>query len=944
MNKYEPTYRVKRSPRVALQLLAATVFGLGVLSPVLATPEKAARFYEDALRRFDQNDTSGAVVQLKNALQEDKGMLAAHLLLGKALLKDGNLKGAEAAFEEALRQGVNRAEIVLPLGQIYLTLGRPEVVIERFTAAGLPPALQVEVLTLRGNAYLEMGNTRLASQSFGEARAIDPKAAGPVIAEASIFLASGQLDRAAENAAKAIELAPNDANAWSVSGSVKHAALDLAGALVAYDRALSLEPRHAEARVARAGLLVDLGRTADAQADLDFLVKSAPGEPRAAYLRALLAAQKRDSRATAAALAEVIKIVDALPARWLARREHLLMAGALAHHALGNREKASEYLNIIIANNSRHLAAKKLLAAISVETRDYARARPLLEELHKAAPDDVQVMFLLGSVHMAERRYQSASELLEKAAASTGSVEMTRALAFSQLELGQDELGQANLEKAVAADPGDFKAAASLSTIYLRSGQAQKAIRTAEALVRRHPDNLAALNFLGSVKAAAGDKVGARATYTALLAKDATFRPAALNLVKLDVSENRFDDARRRLDAMLAKHHDDSDALLQYGLLEQRAGRAPEAIRHLKKASEVQRRDPRAGLALLDVYLGQKQNEQALVWAKDLAARYPDGLAIRLAMGRALLANGDESGARNAFAGATRLADYDPRMQVEIARWQLAAGNPDGALYSAGKALQGRPDDLAAMTLVVEIETRRGEPARADAALKALNARYPKRLETALATGYVAMARGQYPAAMAAYRTALEREESTANALNLVRAQLAAGEAGKAASFLQGWVKTRPLDLLALKALAEAQFRAGQLAAARQTYARVIAEDTDDAVVLNNYANLLQQLKDPVAAKHAERALQLDPENPSYLDTLGWILVQQGKGEAGLRYLREARLRSPGSGEIRYHLAYALARGGRKAEARDELSAALTGPGRVTGSEAVNQLKKELGL
>jgi thioredoxin-like negative regulator of GroEL len=60
--------------------------------------------------------------------------------------------------------------------------------------------------------------------------------------------------------------------------------------------------------------------------------------------------------------------------------------------------------------------------------------------------------------------------------------------------------------------------------------------------------------------------------------------------------------------------------------------------------------------------------------------------------------------------------------------------------------------------------------------------------------------------------------------------------------------------------------------------------------------------------------------------------------------LREARLRSPESGEIRFHLAYALAKNGRKAEAKEELSAALIGPGRVANSEAVSQLKKELGL
>ena len=79
---------------------------------------------------------------------------------------------------------------------------------------------------------------------------------------------------------------------------------------------------------------------------------------------------------------------------------------------------------------------------------------------------------------------------------------------------------------------------------------------------------------------------------------------------------------------------------------------------------------------------------------------------------------------------------------------------------------------------------------------------------------------------------------------------------------------------------------------ARQNYAKVLVLEPDDAVMLNNYANLLQQLNDPAAQEIAERALTLAPYNPFHADTLGWILVRKGRIEAGLRYLREARLRS----------------------------------------------------
>jgi putative PEP-CTERM system TPR-repeat lipoprotein len=925
------------------RVVVATSLALFAVAAV-ATPEKASSLYESALKHFENGDDASAIVQLKNSIQQDQKMLAAHLLLGKALLRSGQLKAAEAALEEALKQGVNRGEIAMPLGQTYLALGIPSQVIERIPAAGLPASLQVEVLAMRGVAYAESGNSRLATQAFAEARALDPNAASPLIAEVPVLLGQGQLEQARALATKAIQLAPDNANAWNVYASTLHAALDWKGALAAYDKTLSLRPRFADPRVARAALLIDINREADAVKDLDFLKTVVINEPRAAYLRALIAAKAGNGPAVAAALGEVVKVTDALPPAWVAGREQLLMAAGLANHALGNWEKAREYLEIAIGRNSRNMAARKLLASVFVETRDYPRAQPLLESLLGAMPDDPQVLYLLGTVYMSQRRFAQATDLLERAAARTGLPEMNRSLGFSQLGLGKADQGQASLEKALASKPGDFQTSTALATLYMRQGSVKKAIQTAEAAARIDPENLTALNFLASLRDATGDRAGARADYTAILGKSASFRSAILNLAKLDVRDSRFDDARRRLNEMLARKNDDSDALFELGLLEQRAGRPVEAMRHMKKAAEIQRRDPRAGLALVDIYMAQRSMDEAMNTAKELASKFPDSLLVQITLGRAYLALGDARSARSVFQTATKMAEYDAAIQVNIGRLQLASGNPDGAFYNAQKALQGRPDDPAALMLVVEVEGRRGDTAKADAALKLLSAKYPNRVEAALAGGNLAMARGQYAVAVAAYKTALSREENTGNALNLATALVAAGEAAKAAAFLEGWVKNRGNDLPAMKALAEAQHRAGQFVVARASYARLIAVQPDDVRILNNYANLLLKLKDPGAQMQAERALKLDPSNPALSDTLGWIMVQYGQVESGLRFLREARLREPDNGEIRFHLAYALSKVGRKAEARDELAAAGKALGQVESREELAGLRKELGL
>ena len=934
----------RRDVRFAMRISAVFLMGMAVSASVLATPEKASSYYEDALKRYEKNEMPAAVIQLKNALQQDSKMLAAHLLLGKALLRNGDLKGAEAAFEEALKQGVNRGEVALPLGQVYLALGRPEAVIERISASGLPPALQVEVLTMRGNAYLESGKNTQAVQSFENARAVDPKSASPLIAEVPMLLAAGRLDQAKEKASKAIELEPNNAFAWNAKASVMHASFDAVGAMAAYDKALALNPKHVDARIARAALLIDLKRDADARKDLDYLKKYADDEPRAAYLRSVLAGQQGDAKAVTEALGEVVRTVDGLPPAWLARREQLLMAAALAHHGLGNPQKAREYLDVIISRSPNNLGAKKLIASIYVETKDFGRAQPLLESLQRALPEDPQVMFLLGTVNLSQRRYAQSIQLLEKAATRTGSSEINRSLGFSQLGQGQTELGLGNLEKAYAANPADTRAGMALATLYIRFGKTDKAIKIAEAMAKRDPANLSALNYLGSIKGASGDKAGARDAYTQVLAKDPAFGPSVLNLSRLDVGEKRYDEARRRLDGLLKKDSNDSQVLFEYGQLEQRAGRPAEAIRYLAKAGTVQRTDPNPTLVLIDLYLNQRQGDLALTAAKELTGKFSTNLNVQLALARTHLINGNAADARSILSAATRLAEFDPRTQVAIARMQIAAGNPDGAAYSVYKALQGNPGDIAALALAVQVEARRGDAAKADAALKVLSSKYPTSVETVRTSADLAMSRGQFSGAIAGYHKLVSREENTGNVLALLDAYMAAGEAGKALVFLETWVKKHGDDWRVQRALAEIQFRAGQHVASKQTYQRLVVATPDDAISLNNYANLLHQMNDPSAQEIAERALKLSPYNADYGDTLGWILVSKGQVEAGLRYLREARLRSPDSSEIRFHLAFALAKIGRKDEAREELAVALSGSERISNNPQLASLKRELGL
>src|SRR5690606_92552 len=92
----------------------------------------------------------------------------------------------------------------------------------------------------------------------------------------------------------------------------------------------------------------------------------------------------------------------------------------------------------------------------------------------------------------------------------------------------------------------------------------------------------------------------------------------------------------------------------------------------------------------------------------------------------------------------------------------------------------------------------------------------------------------------------------------------------------------------------------------------------------------------------AEKVLQLQPENPAVMDTLGWILVQAGELEKGMPLLKRASSLSPKSPDIRFHYASGLAKAGDTLNAKEELERLLMDFPKFSQNDEVMKLLSEL--
>lgn len=105
--------------------------------------------------------------------------------------------------------------------------------------------------------------------------------------------------------------------------------------------------------------------------------------------------------------------------------------------------------------------------------------------------------------------------------------------------------------------------------------------------------------------------------------------------------------------------------------------------------------------------------------------------------------------------------------------------------------------------------------------------------------------------------------------------------------------------------LGDALFHTGAYEEAFRNYDLLLVLDSENAVVLNNYAYYLSLIdQDLDKALHMiEKCLQLEPDHPTYLDTYAWVLFKRGDYAQALVQIEKALLLETGeaSGEVLEH-------------------------------------------
>jgi tetratricopeptide (TPR) repeat protein len=363
--------------------------------------------------------------------------------------------------------------------------------------------------------------------------------------------------------------------------------------------------------------------------------------------------------------------------------------------------------------------------------------------------------------------------------------------------------------------------------------------------------------------------------------------------------------------------------------------------RALQEARAALQADPKSeGAAQRVLEYGMKVDpKQAIADARAFIATHPDARRLRLMLASQLSDAGDYDGALAELHAMSRRSPED--FDLLFMQAQLA--------YKAGRL----DDARGFLTQYLDVQNQRQRaliPGSSDAPAAAADARIllsriaedqgryndaiaelgriddpAMRFQARLRQATLRAKQGNIDAALKMVDQAQPQDEEERVLGVLTKAQILrdAGRTDQAVALLAGADKAIP-DTVEIKyELAMLYERQDRIADLERLLRQVIALDPEHAHAYNalGYTLADHNMRLPEALELITQAMDLSPNDPYIMDSMGWVKYRMGDNQAALSYLQRAYSRRP-EPEIGTHLAEVLWVQGRKDEARTIFAAA----------------------
>jgi tetratricopeptide (TPR) repeat protein len=281
-----------------------------------------------------------------------------------------------------------------------------------------------------------------------------------------------------------------------------------------------------------------------------------------------------------------------------------------------------------------------------------------------------------------------------------------------------------------------------------------------------------------------------------------------------------------------------------------------------------------------------------------------------------------------------------------LAAAQEGAGRPDDAIRTLERAIDTNPKFYRGQLRLAELYERQRNwtsAAQAYARAQELNPRAPlvtRRAAALINAGKAAEARDLLQRSAASPDT---EAQNSVELYLLAEAQRTTKDLPAAEATAAKLLAKAPGDVRGLHVMSLILQDKGDLKGAEKILRELIATDPLDANALNSLGYMLADRGERLdeAVSLLQRALKVEPDNPSYLDSLGWAYFQQGRLDLADAPLTSAAERLKESSVVQDHLGDLRFRQQRFADAAAAWERALAGDGQSIDRDKIEKKLKD---
>jgi tetratricopeptide (TPR) repeat protein len=513
------------------------------------------------------------------------------------------------------------------------------------------------------------------------------------------------------------------------------------------------------------------------------------------------------------------------------------------------------------------------------------------EEVTKLDPANAEAWAFLAELYEMKDDTARQIQALEKWAGAPPSIEtgFYRALMNSDL----------------SADQAYYK----LSQLYLQQGKNQQAVMAARRAYEAEPESNAYARNLISVLRMAGSGEDELETY-ARLAKTANSPALQIGYGSALVRAGRYAEAVEKLSAYLKSDPANSSAVGLLAIAQRRANQRAEAVETLKAGIARVAPDARLNLTL---ELAETYDEMGRT--DDAITQYEQVFETFMTAGKL----------------TSRNTDLFVNVVTKLTQAHRRVGNKQKLQTAFTRARQLLGENSPQLDLMA-IETLREEGKRREALdmTRIAGRRYPDDRSFKLTEALILGELGNFKESIELLRgmvkgTAEDAAEDANVYMILSSIEMQSGQFQAAEATIRKALEINPTEGDLLIQLSSVQDRAGQYEASEKTLRQVLQREPDNATALNNLGYFLiergKNLEE--ARKLIEKAVNIEPMNGSFLDSLGWVHYKLGHLEQAREHLEKAASYSRRNSTVFEHLGDVLRDLGRVPEARRQWEKAL---------------------